>query len=274
MPGCVRKDVLGGCTGGHVYESDGMIKDHSVCKPVASSGECVTVYVVDPQSVCHIERATASVLDGANRATRSPSSLHGENESTRADPFPAVAGSAPSRTTVPNKAAVRGEARRGAGVLHTGRDGPQGPSGARPGLRTRPRPAPERNLEMDTRRPSSARTFTQAHARHTPRAVPKSRHPGGSRTLDSGSGAAASGRKGSTPPVWSEQQMQEWRLPGSVAVQSPRRAALWLPPPPPPLPELPRLPPAGLAGGPADSAQPSPAPAPRSHPAPRPGHAR
>lgn len=162
----------------------------------------------------------------------------------------------------------------GAGVLHTGRDGPQGPSGARPGLRTRPRPAPERNLEMDTRRPSSARTFTQAHARHTPRAVPKPRHPGGSRTLDSGSGAAASGRKGSTPPVWSEQQMQEWRLPGSVAVQSPRRAALWLPPPPPPLPELPRLPPAGLAGGPADSAQPSPAPAPRSHPAPRPGHAR
>lgn len=119
MPGCVRKDVLGGCTGGHVYESDGMIKDHSVCKPVASSGECVTVYVVDPQSVCHIERATASVLDGANRATRSPSSLHGENESTRADPFPAVAGSAPSRTTVPNKAAVRGEARRGGrGLTH------------------------------------------------------------------------------------------------------------------------------------------------------------
>ena len=31
MPGCVRKDVLGGCTGGHVYESHGMIKDHSVC---------------------------------------------------------------------------------------------------------------------------------------------------------------------------------------------------------------------------------------------------
>lgn len=142
MPGCVRKDVLGGCTGGHVYESDGMIKDHSVCRPVASSGERVTVYVVDPQSVCHTGRATASVLDGANRATRSPSSLHGENESTRADPFPAVAGSAPSLTTVPNKAAVRGEARRGAGVLHTGRASPQGPSGARPGLRTRPRPAP------------------------------------------------------------------------------------------------------------------------------------
>lgn len=113
MPGCVRKDVLGGCTGGHVYESDGMIKDHSVCKPVASSGERVTVCVVDPQSVCHTERATASVLDGANRATRSPSSLHGENESTRADPFPAVAGSAPSRTTVPNKAAA--EARPGSG---------------------------------------------------------------------------------------------------------------------------------------------------------------
>lgn len=114
MPGCVRKDVLGGCTGGHVYESDGMIKDHSVCKPVASSGERVTVCVVDPQSVCHTERATASVLDGANRATRSPSSLHGENESTRADPFPAVAGSAPSRTTVPNKAAA--EARPGSGL--------------------------------------------------------------------------------------------------------------------------------------------------------------
>lgn len=65
--------------------------------------------------------------------------------------------------------------------------------------------------------------------------------------------------------------MRARRLPGCAASRSPRRAALRF------LrltPEWPRLPPARLAGEPADSAPLSPAPAPRSHPAPRPGHAR
>lgn len=69
------------------------------------------------------------------------------------------------------------------------RAGPQGPSGALPGLRDPPppRPGPPRSLEMDTRRPRRARTRTRAHAGHKPRAGPKPRHPGGLRTLDSDS---------------------------------------------------------------------------------------
>lgn len=43
---------------------------------------------------------------------------------------------------------------------------------------------------MDTHRPGRARTRTGAHAGHTPRAGPKPYQPGGSRTLDSGSGAS------------------------------------------------------------------------------------
>lgn len=116
----------------------------------------------------------------------------------RADPLPAVAGSATSRTAVPNKAAGGGEARHGAGVLHTGQADQQGPSGPWLGLRTRPRPAPVRRLEIDTRHPGGAHTFTRAPRYIPPRTVPEPRHPGRSRTLDSVSGAAASGRRGST----------------------------------------------------------------------------
>lgn len=230
---------------------------------------------MEPQRVVHTERATANVLHGANRATRAPSSLQGENESTRADPSPRWREASPPAP--PRQTKRQSAARPGAGPGSYRVGWPAGPLGCRPGLRTHPRPAPEWNLEMDTRRPGRARIFTRAHARHTLRTVPKPRHPGGSRTLDSGSGAAASRRRRSTPPTWSGQQVQARRLPGCAAVPSPRRAALRLPSPPPlpppPPPKLPRLPPAGLAGGPADSATPSSAPATRSSPAPRPGHA-
>nr|XP_023474122.1 nascent polypeptide-associated complex subunit alpha, muscle-specific form-like [Equus caballus] len=121
--------------------------------------------------------------------------------------------------------------------------------------------------------PPASRANTPGRTPDKPRAVPEPRHLGGSKTLDSGSHAAARGR-GSTPPAQRGQQVRARRLPGRAVALSPRRAALRILLPSLPPPERPRLPPAGLAGGPADSAPASPAPAPRSRPAPRPGHAR
>lgn len=190
-------------------------------------------------------------------------------------PFPAVAGSAPSRTALSNNAAARGEAGRGVPVLHTGLAGPQGPASARPPT-AGPAPAPPRRgaWKWTPAAPGRARTYTpRAHAGHPPRMVREPRHPGGSGTLDSGCEAAGNRGMGSMPPAQSGQQVRARRLPDSAAAPSPWRAALRLSPLPPP-PERPRLPPAGLAGGPADSAPPSPAPVPRSRLAPRPGHAR
>lgn len=67
---------------------------------------------------------------------------------------------------------------------------------------------------MDTRRPRPrAHTHTPAHAGHTPRTLREPLHPGGSRTLDSGSGAATGRGMGSLPPAHSGQQVRALHLP-------------------------------------------------------------
>lgn len=134
------KGVRGGCTGDHVYESAGMIKGHSGCRPVASSGECVTVCVMEPQRVVHTERATANVLHGANRATRAPSSLQGENESTRADPSPRWREASPPAP--PRQTKRQSAARPGAGPGSYRVGWPAGPLGCSARTADPPPPRP------------------------------------------------------------------------------------------------------------------------------------
>lgn len=56
MPACVRKaptGCTGGCTGGQVYESDGMTKAHSVRVWTYGLMRCVTMYNGTPEGVPH-----------------------------------------------------------------------------------------------------------------------------------------------------------------------------------------------------------------------------
>lgn len=89
--------------------------------------------------MCHSEYAQCLV---DSRATPSLSLLQGRNESTRVDPRPAVAGSAPSRTAMRNKGAAGGMASAGPGS-YTRTRWPAGP--LRGSARTAgPAPAPPR----------------------------------------------------------------------------------------------------------------------------------
>jgi hypothetical protein len=219
--------------------------------------------------VCHTGCATASVLSGVSGATRAPSSLQ-RDESTRAVPPPPGGGKRPLPLCRAEQSSWRGEAGRGAPVLQAGLPGPQGPSGVLLGA-AGPAPAPPRPGEEPGNGHPPPPAARATHTAGSLRAVREPRCRGARRTLDRGCRAAASQpAQGSMPPAW-RQRLRARRLPGGAAALAPRRAALWLPPPPP---QRPRLLLAGLAGGPADSATPSPEPALRSRPAPRPGHAR
>lgn len=156
----------------------------------------------------------------------------------------------------------RGRAR--ARVLHTGRSNPIGPSGAR-SRAVGPTPAQPQRRDGKWTPTAFGRvhTHTGRHAWHTLRGAlvrPPRRFEDPGQRLRGWPRAEEGGRR--RPPG-----VLAWRLPDRGAALSPPRAALRLSPPP----EHPRLPPAGLAGGPADTAPSSPAPASCSHPRPAPG---
>lgn len=197
--------------------------------------------------------------------------LQGRNESTRADPLPAIGGKRPLPQGHEEQRGCGRRGRPGARVLHTWGLARRAPSGLCQDCGTRPRPAPARQgaWKWTPAAPDRARTRTRAHAGHTTRAGPEPRHPGGSSPLDSDPGDGVREERGRHRPPRGAAGAGA-ALTGNAATQSPRRAALRCPRPPP---ERPRLRATGLAGGPADSAPRSPAPGPRSLPAPRPGHA-
>lgn len=222
-----------------------------------------------PQSVCHTERATASVLDGANRATRSPSSLHGENESTRGRDLSPRWREAPlPGTTVPNKAAA--EARPGSGLGSYTQGGMACRAPRVLGQDRGPAPAPpQRGTWKWTPAAPVARVPSPRRTPDTSRALrpnPATQAVRGPWTAALGL-RAAEGRH--RPFVASSRcrssayrALSPFRLLGALRL-APRHRHRRCPS------CLGRLRPGWRADS-ADSAQPSPAPAPRSHPAPPP----
>lgn len=149
--------------------------------------------------MCHGECAPCLV---DSRATPALSLFQGRNESTRADPRPSVAGSAPSRTATRNKGAAGGMASAEPGS-YTRTRWPAGP--LRGSARTAgPAPAPPRPVKEpgNGHPPPPPRAHTHASSRRT-QAARGAEAPSPRRFEDPGQRLRGwrERRRGSTPPA-------------------------------------------------------------------------